>query len=88
MEQMKVLSSTRATSFGFDLAQNEFGFFLSGTKVPFATSSWVIRCHSSSLPLHKTISSGLVNSATEFTQFSKSLFSALNSFLVISASTL
>src|SRR5919198_1876783 len=46
-EQMKVRSSTRATSSGSDAAQNEFGFFLSLslTNVPASTSAFVIRSH-------------------------------------------
>ena len=51
-EQMKVRSSTRATSDGSVRAQNELGFFsgLSRTRVPASTSSSVRRCHSSSEP--------------------------------------
>ena len=41
IEQMKVRSSTRATSLGFERAKNEFGRFceFSGVKVPLATNS-------------------------------------------------
>ena len=48
-EQMKVRSSTRATSDGSVRAQNEFGLRSgsSGTSVPAATSSSVSRSHSS-----------------------------------------
>ena len=37
-EQIKVLSSTRATSVGLDAHQKELGFFLSGTSVPESTN--------------------------------------------------
>ncbi|CAB5055625.1 unannotated protein [freshwater metagenome] len=49
-EQINVLSSTRATSFGLDAHQKELGFFLSRTNVPAFTNSPVIRVHSSSEP--------------------------------------
>ena len=41
IEQMKVRSSTRATSLGFERAKNELGRFseFSGVKVPLATNS-------------------------------------------------
>jgi len=45
-EQMKVLSSTRATSDGLDAHQKEFGFFTKGTRVPASTRSDVRRLHS------------------------------------------
>ena len=69
-EQMKVRSSTRATSEGSDAAQNEFGFLSSSslTKVPDSTSSWVRRCHSSSEPSDQTTWSGVVRAATSSTQ--------------------
>src|SRR5688500_14643271 len=48
--QMKVRSSTRATSSGSDAAQNELGFFASSsfTNVPASTSCVVMRSHSAS----------------------------------------
>src|SRR3712207_7148922 len=49
-EQMKVRSSTRATSLGSEAHQNELGFFSRRGKVPASTSCWVSRSHSSSLP--------------------------------------
>ena len=52
-EQIKVRSSTRATSVGSDAHQKEFGFFFSGTSVPAFTKRSVISFHSASLPLHK-----------------------------------
>src|SRR5215831_17004569 len=72
-EQMKVRSSTRATSVGSVRAQNEFGRFTgsSGTMVPAATSSDVMRVHSCSDPSHHTIWSGVVSSATSRTQASR-----------------
>src|SRR3954466_10039811 len=49
-EQMKVRSSTRATSEGSEAHQKEFGFFDSRVNVPASTSREVSRSHSSSLP--------------------------------------
>ena len=74
--QMKVRSSTRATSSGSEAAQNEFGFFdsFSLTKVPASTSCVVMRSHSSSDPSHHTTRSGVVSSATSRTQDSSSAF--------------
>src|SRR3954470_13552949 len=62
-EQMKVRSSTRATSLGSEAHQNEFGFFARRVKVPASTSFPVSRSHSSSLPSTQTTSSGVVSSA-------------------------
>src|SRR4051794_2181083 len=67
-EQMKVRSSTRATSLGSEAAQNEFGFAESRTRVPALTSSVVNRRHSSSEPATHTTRSGVVSSATSRTQ--------------------
>ena len=69
-EQMKVRSSTRATSEGSVRAQKEFGFCwgLSRTSVPASTSSVVSRCHSCSEPSHHTTASGVVSAATSRTQ--------------------
>jgi hypothetical protein len=47
--------------------QNELGFALSATKVPLATSCSVRRCHSSGVPSHQTILSGVVSSAVAAT---------------------
>src|ERR1700758_3498982 len=67
-EQMKVRSSTRATSSGSDVHQKELGFFGSRTKVPLSTRSVVSLRHSSSEPSHQTTASGVVRSATVWTQ--------------------
>jgi hypothetical protein len=71
-EQMKVRSSTRATSVGSVRAQNELGRFsaLSGTRVPASTSSPVSRFHSGTEPSHQTTRSGVVSSATSRTHAS------------------
>lgn len=74
-EQMKVRSSTRATSSGSETHQNEFGLAGSGTKVPLATSSAVSRSHSSRDPSQKTMRSGAVSSATSATQASTASWS-------------
>jgi hypothetical protein len=66
-EQMKVRSSTLATSEGSEAAQNEFGFFERRVKVPAATSRSVSRVHSAGLPSTHTTCSGVVNSATSRT---------------------
>src|ERR1700694_93470 len=67
-EQMKVRSSTRATSSGSEAHQNEFVLRDSRTKVPLFTRSVVRRRHSSSEPSHHTTSSGVVSAATSSTQ--------------------
>src|SRR3954453_13259595 len=67
-EQMKVRSSTRATSFGSEVAQKELGLDLSCTNVPASTSSWLIRAASSSDPSTHTTRSGSVSSATSRTK--------------------
>src|SRR5271166_456968 len=67
-EQMKVRSSTRATSSGSDVHQKELGFFDSATKVPLSTRSVVSLRHSRSEPSHQTTVSGVVRSATVWTQ--------------------
>src|SRR6059058_5050998 len=58
-EQMKVRSSTRATSLGSEAHQKELGFFSSRVNVPASTSLPVSRSHSSSLPSTQTTSSGV-----------------------------
>src|SRR5680860_497546 len=69
-EQMKVRSSTRATSEGSDAHQNELGFLsgLSRTSVPLATRSSVRVVHSSSEPSHQWTRSGWASSAISSTQ--------------------
>src|SRR6476659_167337 len=60
-EQMKVRSSTRATSVGSDQARYELGR-LTGSRrrnVPASTSSWQRRSYSSWLPSHQYTESGL-----------------------------
>jgi hypothetical protein len=71
-EQMKVRSSTRATSPGSVCAQNELGRFAgsSRTSTPASTSASVSRVHSSSEPSHQTIRSGVVSAATSSIQAS------------------
>ncbi|GAB3998265.1 hypothetical protein GCM10029992_23610 [Glycomyces albus] len=70
-EQMKVRSSTRATSVGSVRARNESGLAGTGSSVPKATSSAVSRRHSASDPSHQTTWSGSVRSATSPTQASR-----------------
>jgi hypothetical protein len=68
--QMKVRSSTRATSVGSEAAWKEFGFFAGSRRVnvPLATSASVSSVHSSSEPVHQCTRSGRVSSATSETQ--------------------
>src|SRR3954451_7772856 len=72
-EQMKVLSSTRATSPGSVRAQNELGFLAgsSRTSAPDSTRASVRPAHSASDPSHQTIRSGVVRAATSSTQASR-----------------
>src|SRR5688572_4700673 len=58
--QIKVRSSTRATSHADDLARKELGrsFGLRRTKMPFSTRSSQSFLFSSSLPLHQCTESG------------------------------
>ena len=67
-EQMKVRSSTRATSVGSEAAWKELGLAVSRVKVPASTSASVSRVHSSSDPSAKTTRSGWASSATSSTQ--------------------
>jgi hypothetical protein len=69
-EQMKVRSSTRATSVGLVRAWNEFGFLAgsSRVKVPDATRASVSSVHSSSEPVHQWMRSGVVIAATSVTK--------------------
>src|SRR3954452_4435773 len=67
-EQMKVRSSTRATSRGSEAHQKEFGFASRRRNVPAWTSFSVSRSHSSSLPSTQTTWSGVVSSAISRTQ--------------------
>ena len=62
--QMKVRSSTRATSVGSEAAWKEFGFLsaFSRVKVPLATRASVSSVHSSSEPVHQCTRSGWVSS--------------------------
>src|SRR5262249_2457379 len=59
-EQMKVRSSTRATSEGFERARYEFGRLASESfsKVPASTSCWASESYSSAEPSHQWIESG------------------------------
>src|SRR3954449_6422114 len=74
-EQMKVRSSTRATSPGSESARWELGRFASlrRSNVPASTSSCAIRSYSSAEPSHQWIDSGWVSSATSSTQSSSFL---------------
>ena len=69
-EQMKVRSSTRATSVGSEAQWNELGFLVSSSRVnvPVATSASVSSVHSSSEPVHHRTSRGWVSSAISLTQ--------------------
>ena len=67
-EQIKVRSSTRATSVGSEAHQKEFGFLVRRTKVPASTNSEVSSCHSFSEPSHHRMFSGVVRAATSSTQ--------------------
>src|SRR5262245_17590143 len=72
-EQMKVRSSTRATSPGSVRAQNELGLRAgsSRTRAPASTRASVMPVHSDSDPSHQTIRSGVVRAATSSTQASR-----------------
>src|SRR3954447_20662746 len=69
-EQMKVRSSTRATSDGSGARWNELGFFAGSSRVnvPVATSASVSSVHSSSEPVHQWTRSGVVIAATSLTK--------------------
>src|SRR3954452_6070662 len=71
-EQMKVRSSTRATSPGSVRAQNELGFLAgsSPARAPDATRASGRPVHAASDPSHQTIRSGVVRAATSPTQAS------------------
>src|SRR3954469_16672558 len=68
-EQMKVRSSTRATSPGSERARYEFGRLASESfsKVPASTSCWQSRSYSSADPSHQWIDSGCVRVAISST---------------------
>ena len=68
-EQMKVRSSTRATSPGSERARYEFGRLASESfsNVPASTSASQRLSYSSALPSHQWIESGWVSSATSST---------------------
>ena len=75
-EQMKVRSSTRATSLGSERARKELGRIsgLSRMNVP-ASTSWLGEPrHSSCEPSHHSTRSGLVSAATSSTHSSNCLF--------------
>src|SRR5437764_8035897 len=69
-EQMKVRSSTRATSPGSDRARYELGRLASERRsnVPASTSVWHSSSYSSADPSHQWIASGWVSEATSSTQ--------------------
>jgi len=69
-EQMKVRSSTRATSDGSERARKLLGrsFSLRRMNVPASTSSWHSRSYSAWEPSHHWTASGVVRAATSFTQ--------------------
>ncbi len=69
-EQMKVRSSTRATSEGSEAQWKEFGFLAgsSWVNVPAATRASVSSVHSSSEPVHQWMRSGVVSAATSATK--------------------
>ena len=75
-EQMKVRSSTLATSSGSERARYEFGRFASESfsKVPLSTSPWQRRSYSSAEPSHQWIDSGPVRAAKCSTQAISFLF--------------
>src|SRR5664280_3145907 len=75
-EQMKVRSSTRATSEGSEAQWNELGLMssLSRVKVPDATSPSVSVFHSWSEPVTQEMRSGVVSSATSATQAASRLW--------------
>src|SRR5947208_9449974 len=68
-EQMKVRSSTRATSPGLERARYEFGRLASESfsNVPASTSCWQRRSYSSAEPSHQWIESGCVSAAISST---------------------
>ena len=67
--QMKVRSSTRATSLGSDHARKEFGRSVSlrRLKVPESSSSWHMRSYSACEPSHHSTLSGLHKAAISLT---------------------
>src|SRR5665647_1221747 len=69
-EQMKVRSSTRATSEGSEAQWNELGLMssLRRVKVPVDTSLSVSVAHSSAEPVTHEMRSGVVSAATSATQ--------------------
>ena len=69
-EQMKVRSSTRATSVGSLAAWKELGLIAgsSRVKVPVETRASVSSVHSSSEPVHQWMRAGLVIAATSLTK--------------------
>src|SRR3954447_15364710 len=75
-EQMKVRSSTRATSAGSEAAQYELGRLasLNLVNVPLSTRSCAMRSYSSADPSHHSTRSGVVSAATSSTQAISFLF--------------
>src|SRR5450631_2184564 len=75
-EQMKVRSSTRATSVGSEAQWNELGLMslFRRVKVPDATSSSVSVFHSWSEPVTHEMWSGVVRAATSSTQAASRLW--------------
>ena len=69
LQQMKVRSSTRATSFGLLRTSKEFGRFWGSSQMaePEATISSRIALSSASLPSHQKMASGWVMEATSLT---------------------
>src|SRR6478609_6805302 len=70
VEQMKVRSSTRATSLGSEQARKELGRLIGSRrrKVPASTSFWQRRSYSSWLPSHQYTDSGLHSATMSATQ--------------------
>src|SRR5664279_1191112 len=75
-EQMKVRSSTRATSVGSEAQWNELGLmsWFRRVKVPDATSLSVSVVHSRSEPVTQEMRSGVVSAATSATQAASPLW--------------
>ena len=69
-QQMKVRSSTRATSAGSERARKDLGRRCgsSGSKVPASTSVWQSCSNASTEPSNQRTSSGVVSAATSSTQ--------------------
>jgi len=83
-EQIKVRSSTRATSEGSDAQWNELGLMssLRRVKVPVATRLSVSVAHSASEPVTHEMRSGVVSVATSATQAARRLWLVLPSLWI------